>query len=118
VTDGHPTPFAERVLDLVDRIPAGRVLAYSDIAEMLGEGGPRQVGRVLALWGGGVPWWRVVRASGLPAQGLEREAIDRLRAEGTPFVGGAIGDSGARRRIDMVRARWPGLSEPSGEIRM
>ena len=82
---GHPTPYAERVLDLVDRIPPGRVLAYGDVAGLLGDGGPRQVGRVMALWGGGVPWWRVVRASGEPAQGLEREALSRLRAEGVPM---------------------------------
>ncbi|MFD0886905.1 MGMT family protein, partial [Streptosporangium algeriense] len=56
---GHPTPYAERVLDLVERIPAGRVMSYGDIAEYLGEGGPRQVGRVMSTWGGGVPWWRV-----------------------------------------------------------
>jgi alkylated DNA nucleotide flippase Atl1 len=54
--------FAGRVLDLTDAIPPGRVMSYGDIAEYLGEGGPRQVGRVMALWGGGVAWWRVVHA--------------------------------------------------------
>jgi alkylated DNA nucleotide flippase Atl1 len=120
VTAGHPTLFAERVLDLVAQIPPGYVLAYSDVAEMLGEGGPRQVGRVMALWGGGVPWWRVVRASGLPAQGLEREAMSRLEAEGTPLAGsartGTVGAGAGSRRIDMRRARWPGLSGASGGI--
>jgi alkylated DNA nucleotide flippase Atl1 len=101
VTEGHPTLFAEHVLDLVDRIPPGCVLAYSDVARLLGEGGPRQVGRVMALWGGGVPWWRVVRASGHPAQGLEREALARLRADGAPL----LASSG---RVDMARARWSG----------
>ena len=80
---GDPDPYAERVLDLVERIPAGHVLAYGDVAEILAAGGgPRQVGRVMALWGGGVPWWRVVRASGQPATGHEREALRRLRARG------------------------------------
>ena len=105
-----PPPFAERVLDVVDRIPAGSVLAYGDIAELLGEGGPRQVGRVMALWGSPVPWWRVVRGSGYPAQGQEREALERLRAEGAPLAGGGS-------RVDMARARWDGgadLSAPSG----
>lgn len=35
---GHPTPYAERVLDLVERIPPGMVMSYGDIAEYLGEG--------------------------------------------------------------------------------
>ena len=56
--------FASRVLDVVDSIPAGKVMSYGDVAEYLGQGGPRQVGRVMALWGGGVAWWRVVHADG------------------------------------------------------
>jgi len=94
-----PTPFAERVLDLVELIPAGSVLAYGDIAELLGEGGPRQVGRVMALWGGAVPWWRVVRASGHPVAGLEQQALRKLRAESTPLVAGGT-------RVDMANGRW------------
>jgi 6-O-methylguanine DNA methyltransferase, DNA binding domain len=46
--------FAAKVLDVAEAIPPGRVMSYRDIAEYLGEGGPRQVGRVMALWGGGV----------------------------------------------------------------
>jgi len=99
VVSGHPTLFGEQVLDLVDLIPAGRVLAYSDVARLIGAGGPRQVGRVMASWGSGVPWWRVVRTSGQPAQGLEREALARLRADGT-----ALSADGTR--VDMVAARW------------
>ena len=59
--DGGSPPvddFASSVLDVVDSIPPGRVMSYGDIAEYLGEGGPRQVGRVMSLWGGGVAWWR------------------------------------------------------------
>ncbi len=95
----EPTEFAERVLDVVDRIPPGCVMAYGDIAEYLGEGGPRQVGRVMALWGGGVPWWRVTRADGSPPAGHERQALERYRAEGTPL---------RRERVDMRLARWDG----------
>ena len=51
-----PTPFAEAVLDLIERIPPGRVMTYGDIAEYLGTGGPRTVGTVLSRFGGGVPW--------------------------------------------------------------
>lgn len=47
---GQPPPYAERVLDVVERIPRGKVMSYGDVAEYLGEGGPRQVGRVMSLW--------------------------------------------------------------------
>lgn len=98
-----PTPFAERVLDLVAGIPPGRVLTYSDVAERLGSRAPRAVGTALARFGGGVPWWRVVRASGALAPGHEREAAALLRAEG---VGLATGPDGPR--VDLAAARWPG----------
>ena len=49
--------FASDVLDTVEAIPPGYVMSYGDIAEYLGRGGPRQVGRVLATSGGAVPWW-------------------------------------------------------------
>lgn len=100
---GEPSEYAERVLDVVDTIPAGRVMAYGDIAALLGEGGPRQVGRVMALWGGGVPWWRVIRADGSPPPGHEAEALRHYRDEGTPL-------RAEPRRVDMRRARWDGGS--------
>jgi len=85
----------------VARIPPGRVMAYSDVAEYLGQGGARAVGRVMSAFGSGVPWWRVLRKDGSPAPGHEREAMTRLRAEGTPLRA-----DGAR--VDMTRARWDG----------
>lgn len=97
----EPDEYAELVLDTVERIPPGRVLAYGDIAEMLGVGGPRQVGRVMSLFGGGVPWWRVVRADGSPASGHEVRAMEEYRVEGTPLRPDG-------RRVDMRRARWDG----------
>jgi alkylated DNA nucleotide flippase Atl1 len=90
--------YASRVLDVVDAIPAGQVMSYGDVAEFLGEGGPRQVGRVMALWGGGVAWWRVVHADGSLLAGHERAALTRYEAEGTPL-------RGRPARIDMRKAR-------------
>jgi alkylated DNA nucleotide flippase Atl1 len=95
--------FASRVLDVVDAIPAGRVMSYGDIAGYLGEGGPRQVGRVMALWGGGVAWWRVIHADGTPASGHERAALARYREENTP-----LRSEESPVRVDMRRARWTG----------
>jgi alkylated DNA nucleotide flippase Atl1 len=88
--------YVEAVLSAVEAIPPGRACSYSDLAELIGRGGPRQVGQVMSRYGAGVPWWRVVRADGRPAQGLEQEALTRLRAEGTPLRAG---------RVDLVRAR-------------
>ncbi len=101
---GLPTELAERVLDLVEQIPEGMVLSYGDVAELLGHRGARTVGTVMARFGSDVPWWRVVRADGRPAQGHEDRAIEHFRAESTPLVGGPL----AGRRVDMARARWTG----------
>jgi alkylated DNA nucleotide flippase Atl1 len=94
--------YASRVLDVVDSIAPGTVMSYGDIAAYLGEGGPRQVGRILATWGGGVPWWRVVHADGSLLAGHERAALARYVAENTPLRG--VGGGGVPR-IDMRRAR-------------
>jgi alkylated DNA nucleotide flippase Atl1 len=93
------------VLDIAEAIPPGRVMSYGDIADYLGAGGPRQVGRVMALWGGGVAWWRVVHADGSLLAGHEREAAARYAGEGTPVRAAAGGRPG---RVDMRRARWDG----------
>jgi alkylated DNA nucleotide flippase Atl1 len=89
--------FADAVLDLVERIPPGRVMSYGAIAEYLGRGGPRQVGTVMARYGGPVPWHRVVAANGRLVPGHEVEALRRHRAEGTPLRGD---------RVDMRAAAW------------
>lgn len=94
--------YASRVLDVVDTIPPGFVLTYGDVADLLGEGGPRKVGRVLAHWGGGVAWWRVVHADGSLLAGHEQAALARYQAENTPLRQSA---AGGLPRIDMKRAR-------------
>jgi alkylated DNA nucleotide flippase Atl1 len=94
--------YVEAVLSVVERIPAGRVMSYGAIADYLGRGGPRQVGHVMAQWGGGVPWHRVVAANGRLVPGHEAEAMQRHREEGTPLRGD---------KIDMRKAAW----YPEGE---
>ena len=100
--------FASGVLEVAESIPPGRVMTYGDVAEYLGEGGPRQVGRVMALWGGGVPWWRVVHADGSLLAGHEREALRHYRREGTPM---RIGSDDKPGRLDLRKARWSGESQ-------
>lgn len=95
--------YVERVLALVERIPAGRVMSYGAIAEAVGSAGPRQVGRVMSLEGGGVPWWRVVRADGTLPVCHDRRALEQHRAEGTPLR--ERGRDGCPR-VDMAAAAW------------
>jgi alkylated DNA nucleotide flippase Atl1 len=100
--------YAERVLEVAELIPPGRVMTYGDVAEWLGDGGPRQVGRAMALYGSAVPWWRVVRSDGVPLPGHEPHALDHYRAEGTPLREAARSAVGHVPRLDMGRARWDG----------
>ena len=97
-----PDDYVEHVLACVERIPPGRVTTYGAIAEVvgaaLGGGGPRQVGSVMATYGGPVPWWRVVRANGSLPDSHHDEARQAYLEEGTP-----LRPSG---RIDLPRAFW------------
>ncbi len=112
--DGRPErdealpEYAERVLEVAELIPPGRVMTYGDVAEWLEEGGPRQVGRVMALYGGAVPWWRVVRADGVLLPGHELRALAHYRTEGTPLKEASRAAEGHLPRLDMRRARWDG----------
>jgi alkylated DNA nucleotide flippase Atl1 len=93
------TPFAKAVLDAVDAIPAGKVMAYSDVAEYVGKGTGRAVGTVMATYGGEVPWHRVVRTDGSCAPEVRDRQVALLREDGVPMNG---------FRVDMTRARWNG----------
>ena len=96
--------YSAQVLDVVDSIPAGQVMSYGDIAEYLGAGpGPRQVGRVMAIYGGAVAWWRVIHADGSPAAGHELAALEHYLAEGTPLRSARM-----PVRVNMRQARWKG----------
>ena len=87
------------VLDVVARIPAGKVMTYGDVAEYLGQGSPRTVGAVMAKHGHEVAWQRVVQASGRPAEPLVEKALALLRDEGCPVRG---------ERVVLAEARWDG----------
>ncbi|WSI87588.1 MGMT family protein [Streptomyces murinus] len=109
--EAHPDDlpeYAERVLEVAELIPPGRVMTYGDVAEWLEEGGPRQVGRVMSLYGGAVPWWRVVRSDGVLLPGHELRALGHYRAEGTPLREASRSAEGHLPRLDMRRARWDG----------
>jgi alkylated DNA nucleotide flippase Atl1 len=92
--------FVSRVLEVVESIPPGRVMAYGDVAAAIGSRAARGVGQVLAYYGRDYPWWRVIRASGQPPLCHDDEALPHYEEEGTPLVPTASG-----YRIDLRRAR-------------
>ena len=94
--------YVESVLRLVERVPRGRVTTYGLIGDAVGSG-PRLVGNVLATEGGGVPWWRVVRADGTLPPSHGDEARQAYLEEGTPLRA-----SGA---VDMRAAVWLPLED-------
>jgi methylated-DNA-protein-cysteine methyltransferase related protein len=74
--------FEDDVLARVRATTAGEVLTYGEVALEVGRpGAARAVGNVLAR-SEGVPWWRVVAASGRLLPGREADHGARLRAEG------------------------------------
>jgi alkylated DNA nucleotide flippase Atl1 len=89
-----------QVLEVVESIPAGKVMPYGEVAAVLGSRASRMVGQIMAYYGSEVPWWRVIRASGHPAANHETEALQHYRAEGTPLTW-----SGESYRIDLTKAR-------------
>jgi alkylated DNA nucleotide flippase Atl1 len=94
--------LAAGVLDVIRRIPPGRVLTYGDVAALAEvDASARDVGQVLLRHGEGeaVPWWRVLRADGTPPPHLLDRQLALLRAEGTPLA-----PSGAA--ADLHAARW------------
>lgn len=95
--------FVDAVLEVAALIPAGRVLSYGDIAELLGSGGARQVGRVMSLHGGAVAWWRVIRADGTLPNELMDRAVRRYQRELTPLM---IREAGSEPKVKMQSARW------------
>jgi methylated-DNA-protein-cysteine methyltransferase related protein len=85
------TELAERMLDAVEQIPAGRVATYGDVAARAGSRSPRLAGFVLShLSDEQTPWHRVVRADGTPAPHLAQEQLARLRAEGVIATDGRV----------------------------
>jgi len=99
-----------RIWDTVADVPAGCVASYGQIAEIAGiPRGARQVGYALrhSPDGLGLPWHRIITASGrsafTPGSRAYRTQRDLLAGEGVFMAGG---------RVDLGRYRWqPDLDE-------
>jgi methylated-DNA-protein-cysteine methyltransferase-like protein len=75
--------FVEAATQVIAAIPMGEVVTYGEVADEAGyPGASRAVGRLLATSPEGLPWWRVVTASGRLVPGHERNHARLLRAEG------------------------------------
>ena len=77
-------------------------MSYGDVAAAIGSRAARAVGTVMAHYGGDVPWWRVVRASGHPPIDHEARALEYYRAESTPLLWSREGVF----RVDLRTARY------------
>ena len=85
-----PGEFEARVREVILQLRPGEVASYGEVAEEAGfPGAARAVGNVLAR-GDGLPWWRVVTATGRYAPGKEAEQAARLRSEGLRVGEGRI----------------------------
>lgn len=106
--------YVEQVLRVVEQIPAGRATTYGLVADSVGRGGARGVGRVMALYGGPVPWWRVVRADGSLPDSHQRGALARYREEATPLKG-SLADA-RTLRVDLAACLWDPGQAPDATV--
>lgn len=96
--------YRQRVYEIVNQIPVGRVMTYGQIAEMLGTGyTPRTVGFVMhAADTENVPWQRVINSQGSCSTGKMTMPVNlqqkMLEDEGIVF--------NEKGRCDLSIYRW------------
>ncbi len=96
--------YRQRVYEIVNQIPVGRVMTYGQIAEMLSTGyTPRTVGFVMhAADTENVPWQRVINSQGSCSTGKMMMPVNlqqkMLEDEGVVFD--------ERGRCDLNTYRW------------
>jgi O-6-methylguanine DNA methyltransferase len=103
------TPFENRVLTLISRVPAGRVITYGDVASLAGRpGAARAVGNIMRqAMRPGLPYHRVIAAGG-HLGGYSSLALKRslLAAEGLTVT--------PNRVVGFAKVRWPGSARATG----
>jgi methylated-DNA-protein-cysteine methyltransferase-like protein len=84
------TDFTAAVVAVIQRLGPGDIVSYGEVAAEAGyPGAARAVGNVLKTVPG-LPWWRVVTASGRLVPGAERRHAELLRAEGIAVRKGRV----------------------------
>lgn len=100
------TPYTERVVNIIQAIPEGKVTTYGQIALLAGSPrGARQVARILHAMSAshGLPWHRVINAQGrIALNAPDAFALQKalLEAEGI-----SVDDAGY---VDLSTYRWLG----------
>ena len=78
--------FESRVREVITALESGQVMSYGEVAAEAGfPGAARAVGNLLRT-SDGLPWWRVVTASGSLVPAGAHEQRRRLSAEGIGFT--------------------------------
>lgn len=105
------TPFTQKVIQIIKKIPKGRVATYGQIAKLAGNaGGARGVVWILhsSSDAHALPWHRVVNAQGLIAipsdRKNHREQKRRLQAEGVSFTDTS--------HVDLTKFLWKTKEPP------
>ncbi|MDL2300715.1 MGMT family protein [Clostridiaceae bacterium OttesenSCG-928-D20] len=80
--------FSERVYEIVEKIPYGKVMSYGQIAWMLGHPkSARAVGQAMSRCLDDLPWHRVVKSDGSIANSMHAEIRKALlKEEGVEFI--------------------------------
>ena len=88
--------FEAAVTVVIQNIPSGEISTYGEVAEEAGyPGAARAVGNIMRTVPG-LPWWRVITATGRLVPGLETDQTQRLRAEGILVKNGRVSMKGIR----------------------
>lgn len=90
VSDGTYTDFETAIIQVLESTRPGDVLSYGDVAAEAGfPGAARAVGNILSRIEG-LPWWRIVTASGRLIPHNVDEQSRRLAAEGVTCRDGHV----------------------------
>jgi methylated-DNA-protein-cysteine methyltransferase related protein len=81
----EPTAFQQAVMDVVRAIPPGVILTYGEVGAEAGHPGSAQAVGNLLRRVPGLPWWRVVPATGRLYQTHVATQRPLLEAEGIRF---------------------------------
>ena len=107
--------YREKVYEIVRRIPAGKVMTYGQIAEMLGEGyTARTIGYVMhAADTENVAWQRVINSQGACSTGKMTMPVN-LQQQMLEDEGVVFSDKG---KCDLEKYRWfPMGYEPDADL--
>jgi methylated-DNA-protein-cysteine methyltransferase-like protein len=78
------------IIEIVKKIPAGKLATYGMIAELAGINDARKVGWALHNCDASVPWHRVINKTGKLSLRIAEEQRFRLEKEGIEFINNKV----------------------------